>query len=98
MNATVRPGFFQPVASFFCDVILVFLATTILTLAWAIQSSGVWPDTPAHLAALFDTSLALPDLLPQIAIGYVLASATALLGHRSIGLRLFGLEVTRVQR
>lgn len=98
MNGTVSAGYFRPVASFVCDLLFIVLAASILTLAWAAQRLGVLPDTSAHLVALFEAGLAMPDPLPVTALGYAIASASPLLGHRSIGQWLFGLELTRVQR
>ena len=57
------------------------------------------PDTPSHVIALVDAGEDVdPSLLPLILLAYLVASWTPLLGRRSIGMRLAGIQTVRALR
>jgi uncharacterized RDD family membrane protein YckC len=98
MNEMLPAGFVRSLAAFTCDVVFVIAFTAIVMTAWTIQMIGVLPDSPAHLTALYEESLNLPDLLPAGVLAYLAASSSSVFGRRTPGMRLFGLRVVRGPR
>ena len=99
MNDIACATFPRRLGAFVVDaVIVIALGSAVLAVA-AVTAAGVLPDTPSHVIALLDAGENVdPNLPPLILLAYLVASWTRLLGHRSIGMRVAGIQTVRAPR
>ena len=99
MDGTTRAGFLRRLAAFVIDAFVVIGLMVISMVTWVAATVRVLPDTSANMIGLFDATQNVPDLVPGVVfVAYVAASWTAVLGHRSVGMRIAGLQVVRASR
>ncbi len=99
MNDVARAGFLRRLGAFAVDLVVVTALGIAVMVVVVVVRVGVLPETASHASALFDAVDTVdPNVLPLVLLAYLVASWTPLLGRRSIGMRLAGIETVRATR